>query len=424
MAKRAVNGAGTVYRERSRWRGRIEVDGKLREVTADTRKRLDAELQALAEGASAVDVVKVEQVGRDRWVAQVYDLKGKRRKLTGKTRAEVEAKRSALTGSNARGEVVPDRSMTFAGLAGRWRSHKGGKGAQATVDHDEWALGLLEREFGSVRLCDLDVARAEEGMRHIAQEGTRGPLSKLSARRVLAMFRRVLKYGEVLGLIPRNPAALLDAGDYGDARERTTRSLSTDEASQLFRVAEGHWLGGYVRLGLLIGARPSELAALCWDAVDLDAGRLEIRRSRRKVEGGYEVVDLLKTPKSRRAIPLDSLQVDVLKAQRALVLEAQLAAPSWPHPELVFPSPVGTLLDPSNVRRDLKRLCQAAGVPAIGGPNVFRHTVQSHHAQMGVPPAQSAQLLGHTVETAWAHYTHELSDAEGAASMMSDVLDR
>jgi integrase len=425
MAKRAVNGAGTVYRERSRWRGRIEIDGKLHEVTADTRKKLDAELQALAEGATVADVVSVEQIGRDRWVAQVYDLKGKRRKLTGKTRAEVEAKRSALTGSNARGEFTPDRSMTFAALADRWRSHKGGKGAQATVDHDEWALGLLVREFGSVRLCDLDVARAEEGMRHIAQEGTRGPLSKLSARRVLAMFRRVLKYAEVLDLIGRNPAALLEAADYGTVRERTTRALSADEASQLFAAAEGDWLGGYVRLGLLIGARPSELAALCWDAVDLEAGRLVIRRSRRKVgTGRYEVVDLLKTPKSRRAIPLDRLAVDVLKAQRAMVLEAQLAAPSWPHPELVFPSPVGTLLDPSNVRRDLKRLCKAAGVPEIGGPNTFRHTVQSHHAEMGVPPSQSAQLLGHTVETAWAHYTHEIGDAEGAASMMSSVLER
>lgn len=309
-------------------------------------------------------------------------------------------------------------------LPDRWRSHKGGRGAQATVDHDEWALALLVCEFGRVKLSDLDVARCEEGMRRIGEKGNRGPLSKLSARRVLAMFRRVLRYAETLDLIGRNPASLLEAGDYGTARERSTRSLSAEEASQLFRTAEGHWIGGYVRLGLLIGARPSELAALCWDVVDLDAGRLSIVRSRRKVGNGrYEVVDLLKTPKSRRTIPLDHLALDVVQAQRTKVLEAQMASPSWPHPELVFPSPVGTLLDPSNVRRDLKRLCEAAGVPVIGGPNVFRHTVQSHHARIGVPPAQSTQPLGHTVEVAWAHYTHAIGDPDTAASMMSTVLD-
>ncbi|MDX2378156.1 MAG: site-specific integrase [Acidimicrobiia bacterium] len=431
MAKRAINGAGTVYREHARWRGLVEIEGEQHEVDAPTRRECAAEAERLAEGRSSAKVMSITKVGRDRWVGQIFVV-GKRRKVTGGTRVEVEAKLEALRGHRRRGEAVPDGNATFDDLSTRWRRMRAGIGrAQATAENDDWALGLLEREFGAVRLRSLNVARVEEGMGHIA-DGAYGrrdsngellPLSKLSARRILAMLRRVLDYAERLELIGRNPAMRLDTATFGRARDSTTVALTAVEAAKLYEAAGEHWIGNYVRLGLVIGARPSELAALCWDAVDLDGGRLEIRRSRRKVgPGRYEVVDALKTSRSRRMIDLPSFAVEMLHEQRAKILEAQLAAASWPQTELMFPSPTGTLLDASNVRRDLKRICEAADVPVVG-PNALRHSVASLLAYEGESPARVAQLLGHsTPATTWRYYTHAVQESAGAAAGMGGML--
>jgi len=221
---------------------------------------------------------------------------------------------------------------------------------------------------------------------------SRAPLSKLSARRILAMLRRVLDYAERLELVTRNPAARLDAAVFGESRSSRTLSLSAPEAATLYEAAEGEWIVNYVRLGLWIGARPSELAALQLDAVDLETGRVEIRRSRRKVDGGYAVVDALKTDGSMRMLQVPAGAVEVLTAQRSDVLAAQVKATKWPHPELVFPTRTGTLLDPPKVRRELKRICKTAGLPEFG-PNALRHSVASLLAQKGKSPAERERLL-------------------------------
>ncbi len=421
MARRALNGAGTVYRERSTWRGRIEVDGKLVEVREPTRSKCVAALDELTEAATTADVLDVSKVGRDRWVGQAFDVQGKRRKVTGRTREEAARKLEDLQGHRKRGEVVPDAMMTFEAVAERWeRSHAGTERSQATREHDDWALGVLVKEFGGERLKAMTVARCEEGMMHVAEGAySRGPLSKLSARRILAMLRRVLDYAERLELVVRNPAARLDAAVFGEARNGRTRSLTAEEVAALFEAVDGEWIDNYVRLGLYVGARPSELAALQWDAVDLDTGRIEIRRSRRKVAGGYAIVEALKTTGSLRVLELPAPAVDVLRAQRTAVLAAQMKATSWPHPELVFPSQNGTLLDPPNVRRDLKRICRNAGLPEVG-PNALRHSVASLLAEAGESPARVAHLLGHTTPaTAMRHYTHRTAEASDAAGGMT-----
>ena len=423
MAKRAVNGAGTVYRERALWHGRIEVDGLLHEVAEPTRNKAAAELDRLAQGGTVAEVLSLTKVGRDRWVGQTY-VSGKRRKVTAGTHAEVEAKLDELAGIANEARSCPmgtQRSPTSRHAGDECRLELIGRRRRSIKTSGR--LGFSSREFDSVRLRSLTVARVEEGISHIADGGYGRELSKLSARRVLAMLRRVLDYGERIELIGRNPANRLDAATFGHKRESTTGALTAEQATKLYEAAGDHWIGGYVRLGLVIGARPSELAALCWDAVNLDTGRIEIRRSRRQVgPGRYEVVDDLKTSRSRRAIELPPFAIEQLREQRTKVAEAQRAEPSWPHPELVFPSPAGTLLDTSDVRHDLKRICADAGVPTVG-PNALRHSVASLLAHDGESPARVAQLLGHaTPATTWRYYTHNVTDSADAAAGMGEML--
>ncbi len=51
------------------------------------------------------------------------------------------------------------------------------------------------------------------------------------------------------------------------------------EARSLLNVAEGHRLGAWVAVALLLGLRPGEVSALHWDAIDLDEARMVVYRS-------------------------------------------------------------------------------------------------------------------------------------------------
>jgi hypothetical protein len=69
------------------------------------------------------------------------------------------------------------------------------------------------------------------------------------------------------------------------------------------------------------------------------------------VTGGHELVfDEPKTERSRRFVPLPSPVADTLKRHRASQAAERLAAPVWApweeHPNLVFPTVIGTPTDP------------------------------------------------------------------------------
>ena len=73
------------------------------------------------------------------------------------------------------------------------------------------------------------------------------------------------------------------------------------------------------------GLRRSEVVGLEWDAVDLDAGTLEIRQGRVAL-GRESVVDEPKSDASGRTLPLDAETVDALAALKLRQKTERLAA--------------------------------------------------------------------------------------------------
>ena len=61
---------------------------------------------------------------------------------------------------------------------------------------------------------------------------------------------------------------------------------------------------------------------------------------------------------------------------------------------LVFPSASGRVLDPANVRRTMRRVCESNGLPVLT-PNELRHTCASLLVDAGVPLHVVADRLGH-----------------------------
>ena len=134
-------------------------------------------------------------------------------------------------------------------------------------------------------------------------------------------------------------------------------------------------------------------------------------------------VDVLKTSASHRTIGLPAAAIE--RAARAAAANAATGdAGNGLVGDLVFPSRRGTVLEPSNVRRELARICAAAGVPKIT-PNELRHTCATMLNDDGVPLELIADMLGHTTTAMLQrHYRHRVRpSADAAVGTMDHLFD-
>jgi len=161
----------------------------------------------------------------------------------------------------------------------------------------------------------------------------------------------------------------------------------------------------YVVLSLLIGARTEELRALTWSHVDLQGkpATAEIPALPpsimvwRSVRAGGDT----KTKRSRRTLALPQRCVDALRQHR-IRQDAlrQHAGSRWQDYDLVFPSRVGTPWDASHVRREFRRVVEAAGLdPHAWTPRELRHSFVSVLSDAGVSIERISLLVGHSGTT-------------------------
>jgi integrase len=81
---------------------------------------------------------------------------------------------------------------------------------------------------------------------------------------------------------------------------------------------------------------------------------------------------------------------------RVRQLEERLAArPKWRDHDLVFPSNVGTPLEPRNLHRDFKRCLVKAGLPNMQFHGL-RHSIASLMLAQGIPLRSIQDILGHS----------------------------
>ena len=84
------------------------------------------------------------------------------------------------------------------------------------------------------------------------------------------------------GRVARNVATLVDAPT---ARQEEGQPLTAAEARKLLKVATELPNGARGSVALALGLRQGEVLGLLWDAVDLDAGTLTVRRALQRQAG-------------------------------------------------------------------------------------------------------------------------------------------
>lgn len=252
----------------------------------------------------------------------------------------------------------------------------------------------LAPAIGPVRLSELSPAHVEGLL-----AGLSGRMAAKSARNVHVVLRRALVQAVRQGLVSRNVAAreFVDAPKV-DVDEPD--SLTPAQIVAVRRVLPGHPLEAHIAVALATGLRQGEQLGLAWEDLDLEAGRLTVRKELAYVGDHYERVEP-KTRRSKRTIPLAPSTVDVLRAHRDRLI-AQGFVPTSTGP--VFVNTKGGALSGSWLTHRWYDVLELAGVDRKPW-KILRATFGSELYRLGVPDRTIADLMGHArVHTTQRHY--------------------
>ena len=172
----------------------------------------------------------------------------------------------------------------------------------------------------------------------------------------------------------------------------------------------------------MTGMRRGEALGLRWEDVDLEAGRLSVRRALIP-NGKVVVVSEPKTARGRRSIALDPATVEVLKSQAAGQLEDQAKSTAWIEGGLVFTKEDGEAWHPEVVSRLFRQAVKRSMLPAIRLHDL-RHTHATLALRAGIHPKVVSERLGHaTIAITLDTYSHAIpAMQEEAAVLIADLV--
>jgi integrase len=345
------------------------------------------------------------------------DGKRVRRKVTGRTKQDVRDKLKAMHTELDRG-LHTSATYTVRRAVDDWlESGLPGRSERTRSIYQEALIPLLER-IGAKPLRELTARDVRKGL-----EALGGRLSTRYLQIARASLARAIRYAEAHDLVGRNVAMLVDApkGQVG----RPSRSFTLDQSLALLDAARESRLNAYVVLSLTVGIRTEEARELHWDHVDLDGDPGAARPVPPSVAVWHSVRQGgdTKTARSRRTLALPQAAVQALKEHRKRQAEDRLAAGAlWQDHGLVFASAIGTPLDAANVRREFRKITEAAGLGPGWAPRDLRHTFVSLMSADGVPIEEIARLAGHNrTATTELVYRHELRPV---ITTGAEVMDR
>lgn len=224
-------------------------------------------------------------------------------------------------------------------------------------------------------------------------------LSPTTIRRIHTQLHKAFADAIRWGLLDRNPCDRADPPSTSEVKARAHACRQTytwEELRRFVEAAATDRLFAMWHLFVTTGMRRSEVAALLWRNIDLDAGLLSVTRAAVEVGGKVHERELTKSSSSRRAIELDEVDVKVLRRHRKQQLEEQVALHGvWRDPERVFTSPVGGRLYPPDITRAFHELTEGAGLPRIRLHDL-RHTFATLTLKSGEITKVVSERLGHS----------------------------
>lgn len=331
------------------------------------------------------------------WIVQVYigqDRQGRKKFKSRSLPAGTEKKppkavrdlEVAMKAAVVRGELVA-ASGTLSDLLATWIAQDGPTWSPWTLRGYQSKIRLyIEPTLGRVSLARLTPVRIDNLYAEMRDRG----LSTSTIRQTHAILRKALDSGRRWGWIPRNPA--------DDARPPSVTHAeiappALNDVDRLQAAADPD-LADVILLAVHTGARRGELCGITWSDVDLDAGRLTIRRSVVDIDG--TVTTKATKTNSVRTLLLGPTVVEMLRRRRAdqEARAAQFGVTADPGGYVLSEAvDASEPLKPTLITGRYSNLCRRVGIKTRF--HDLRHANATRLLAAGIPATDVARRLGH-----------------------------
>jgi integrase len=226
-------------------------------------------------------------------------------------------------------------------------------------------------------------------------------VSQITVAKAYRLLKAIMNTAVEDGLIRRNPCRIKGAGQEKSA-ERPVLTVR-----QVFALAESidPRYRALILFAVFTSLRWGELAALRRQDIDLTTRTVKIERALTVLPSGGYIFGQPKSEAGQRTVVFP----DLITAD----LSWHLARFTAPGPEaLIFTSPAGAPLRPSNFRRRVwLPALKAAGLPAIHFHDL-RHTGNHLTAEAGATLRELMDRMGHSTTRAALTYLHATSERQ------------
>ncbi|MEV0967785.1 tyrosine-type recombinase/integrase [Microtetraspora glauca] len=324
---------------------------------------------------------------------------GKRivKKASGRTQKEAKDKLRDIIRDHEDGLAIAPTNYTVTNAVRYWLEHGlAGRSSTTVRMYTSFAETHVIPALGARKLRDLSVEDVDKWL-----VGKRAELSTRSLKLIHGILNRAVKSAMRRDKIKRNVVDLCEIPEGREGRPSKALTLAQAQAIVDTTAAGGPRMRAYIVLSLLIGARTEELRALTWSHVVAFGDERRAWLPVREIGWDHQEFAIYvwrsvrqkgdtKTVKSRRSLKMPRLCVEALQA----LWEEQQSTPA--ESDLVFRTRNGTALTAHNVRRDFRKILDAAGLSGKDwSPREMRHSFVSLLSDSGVPIEDISRLVGH-----------------------------
>ena len=357
-----------------------------------------------------------------RWVASIILENGKRKSIYCKTQQEaVKAARKAGVEKD-QGTLIATPDQTLKTFLTAWLRDTAQHNVRPRtyIRYRELIELHVLPTLGQVKLQKL----LPQQLQHLYNTKLQEGYAPQTVKHIHRVLHRAFDYAVRWDLITRN---LCDAVDAPRVPKKEMQVLNAEQAQQFLAAAKGDSFEALYVLALTTGAREGELLGLKWEDLDLEHGKLHIKRTISRVpKQGFKVAEP-KTPKSRRCIHLTALAINALREHRLRQNEAKLAAGStWDNQGWIFCNAIGRPIEVGKMLgRSFRPILIKAGLPIIRFHDL-RHSAASLLLSMNIHAKVVSEILGHSqISLTLDTYSHVLpSLQEEAMNRLNTLLSK
>jgi integrase len=306
------------------------------------------------------------------------------------TRQQAQIKLAELIAAAGKGAYVESSKATVADFVrarvDQWEA-AGNISARTAQRYRQLVENQIVPHLGAKlvqRLALLDI----EGWHTTLRNGRLSARSIGHAHRVLA---KALGDAERASMVVKNVCRVQKAPKVADDEMVIVRDVPA-----LLDKLGGFRLCVPAMVALLTGLRLSEILALSWNRVDVDAKVIQVREALEQTKAHGIRFKSAKTRAGRRDITLPDILIEALREhrKRQLELRMQIGAGRLPDDALLFATVEGEPLSPNAQSAAWADFADSIGMPDVTF-HALRHTHASQLIDAGVDIVTISKRLGH-----------------------------